>query len=340
MKLLLSLALFAAFLLCPAACADGVREGLSLAGTQALPALFPFFVISGLLVRCNTDRLAPLLAKPLARLYGLPPEAAPALILGLIGGYPVGAATACALLSEGALSREAAERVNRFCNCASPGFCIGLVGLGVFGSARTGAVLYGIHIVSALLVGLFFERTPLSAVPRRIHNRSRTSFHSIFCASVQQAASTALTVTAFLTMFSILLRLLSPVCARLPNGNVLDGMIELTNGLDELALLPLPRRTRLTLASFLLGFGGLAVQFQVRALAEAHDLPVRGLSAAKLLHGTLAASLTAALFSLSPAVLAVSSPELAPAPVRFRYTLAVLFVSTLYPILGWKKRRK
>ena len=337
MRLFLSLALFAAFLLCPTACADGVREGLSLAATQALPALFPFFVISGLLVRCDTARLSPLLAKPLRRLYGLPPEAAPALVLGLIGGYPVGAATACALLSEGVLSREAAERVNRFCNCASPGFCVGLVGLGVFGSAQAGAMLYGIHIVSALLVGLFFARTPLSATPQHIHNRNRTSFSSIFCASVQQAASTALTVTAFLTMFSILLRLLSPVFALLPYGNVLDGMIELTNGLDELTVL---RRARLTLASFLLGFGGLAVQFQVRALAEAHDLPVRGLFAAKLLHGTLAAVLTAFLFSLSPAVLTVSSPELTPISVRFRYTLAVLFVSALYPIWGWKKRRK
>ena len=245
MKLFLSLALFAAFLLCPTACADGVREGLSLAAVQALPALFPFFVVSGLLVRCDTARLSPLLAKPLARLYGLPPEAAPALVLGLIGGYPVGAATACALFSEGVLSREAAERVNRFCNCASPGFCIGLVGLGVFGSAQAGAMLYGIHIVSALIVGLFFARTPLSALSQRIHNRNRTSFPSIFCASVQQAASTA-----------------------------------------------------------------------------------------------LAAVLTAFLFSLSPAVLTVSSPELIPISVRFRYTLAVLFVSALYPIWGWKKRRK
>jgi len=50
--------------------------------------------------------------------------------------------------------------------------------------------------------------------------------------------------------------------------------------------------------------------------------------------------LTAFLFSLSPAVLTVSSPELTPLSVRFRYTLAVLFVSALYPIWGWKKRRK
>ena len=43
---------------------------------------------------------------------------------------------------------------------------------------------------------------------------------------------------------------------------------------------------------------------------------------------------------LTDAVLTVSSPELTPISVRFRYTLAVLFVSALYPIWGWKKRRK
>ena len=341
MKLLVTLALFAAFLFCPAACADGVREGFSLSVTQALPALFPFFVISGLLVRCGlSDRLPLLPARLLVQPYGLPPEAAPALLLGLIGGYPVGAATACALLEQHMLSREAAERVNRFCNCASPGFCIGLVGLGVFGSAKTGALLYGVHIVSALLTGLCFDRTPLPALPSGTEKPPRTSFTAAFCAAVQQAASTALTVTAFLTVFSILLRLLAPVLALMPYGNTLDGMIELTNGLDELAVLPLPRMARLTLASFLLGFGGLAVQFQVRALAEAHALPVRGLFAAKLLHGLTAAVLTALLFRLSPAALTVSAPVLSPAPVRLRRTLLLLFVSALYPIWGWKKHRK
>ena len=165
MKLFFSLALFAAFLLCPAACADGVREGLALAGREALPALFPFFVASGLLVRSGlAERLGRAAARPLARLYGLPPEAAPAVILGLTGGYPVGTATVAELLQQGALSREAAARVNAFCNCASPGFCIGLVGLGVFGSARTGAVLYGIHALSALLTGLVAKEAVVSTM--------------------------------------------------------------------------------------------------------------------------------------------------------------------------------
>ena len=344
MKLFLSLALFAAFLLCPAACAGGVRDGLSLAAGRALPALVPFFLASGLLVRTDfAETFGRLLARPLARLYRLPPAAASAVLLGLTGGYPVGAATAAALLEQGALSREEAARVNLFCNCASPGFCIGLVGLGVFGSARTGAVLYGIHALSALLAGLLTARggspqrlPPKGMLPARA---PREGFAAAFCAAVQQAAATSLTVTAFLTVFSILLRLLAPVLAPIPYGQALAGVIELTNGLDRLTALPLSRGALVTLSSFLLGFGGLAVHFQVRALAAPQDLPMAGFTAAKLQHGAIAALLTALVFRLSPAALAVFAPA---APSARGWPAAAAALSAfvlLFAIWGGKRAK-
>ena len=344
MKLFLSLALFAAFLLCPAACAEGVRDGLSLAAGRALPALVPFFLASGLLVRTGfAETFGRLLARPLARLYRLPPAAASAVLLGLTGGYPVGAATAAALLEQGALRREEAARVNLFCNCTSPGFCIGLVGLGVFGSARTGAVLYGIHALSALLAGLLTARggspQPLLQTAAPPVRAPREGFAAAFCTAVQQAAATSLTVTAFLTVFSILLRLLAPVLAPIPYGQALAGVIELTNGLDRLTALPLSRGGLVTLASFLLGFGGLAVHFQVRALAAPQDLPMAGFTAAKLLHGAIAALLTALVFRLSPAALAVFAPA---APSARGWPAAAAALSAfvlLFAIWGGKRAK-
>ena len=344
MKLFLSLALFAAFLLCPAACAEGVRDGLSLAAGRALPALVPFFLASGLLVRTGfAETFGRLLARPLARLYRLPPAAASAVLLGLTGGYPVGAATAATLLGQGALRREEAARVNLFCNCASPGFCIGLVGLGVFGSARTGAVLYGIHALSALLAGLLTARDgspqPLPQTAAPPVRAPREGFAAAFCTAVQQAAATSLTVTAFLTVFSILLRLLAPVLAPIPYGQALAGVIELTNGLDRLTALPLSRGALVTLSSFLLGFGGLAVHFQVRALAAPQDLPMAGFTAAKLLHGAIAALLTALVFRLSPAALAVFAPA---APSARGWPAAAAALSAfvlLFAIWGGKRAK-
>lgn len=341
MKLFASLALFAAFLLCPAACADGVRHGLSLAVGQALPALFPFFVAGGLLTRSGlAQALSRYVARPLAVLYRLPPSAAPAVILGLTGGYPVGTAATVDLLRQGALSHGAAARVNRFCNCASPGFCIGLAGLGLFGSARTGAVLYGIHVLAALIVGLLVARAGAKEAQHDTPTPTQTAplrFSAVLCAAVQQAAATALTVTAFLTFFCILLQLVQPVLSQLPNGAALTGLLELTAGLDALGTLPLPDGMQLTLTSFLLGFGGLAVQFQARALAEPAGLSMRGFAAYKLLHGLLAAALTALLTHVSPAVLPVFAPTDQP-PVRpYLPLIFLLLLLCLFAIWAGKK---
>ena len=342
MKLVLSLALFCVFLLFPTACADGVRDGLALAAGQALPALFPFFVAGGLLTRSGlAQALARLAARPLAALYHLPSEAAPAVVLGLVGGYPVGAATAADLLRQGTLSPGDAARVNRFCNCASPGFCIGLAGLGIFGSARTGAMLYGIHVLAALLTGLFTarEHAPAAAArtaPRRALNEN---FSAVFCASVQQAASTALTVTAFLTIFCVLLQLFDPLLSLLPYGQACSGIFELTAGLDALAPLLLTDSAKLTLASFLLGFGGLAVQFQVRALAAPAGLPVDGFAAAKLLHGAFAAALTALLTRLSPDVLAASVPVESVPPHGLPAVFSLILLLAAFAIWSGKKAK-
>ncbi|MFQ6840967.1 MAG: hypothetical protein ACLRSJ_03670, partial [Agathobaculum sp.] len=230
-----------------------------------------------------------------------------------------------------------------FCNCASPGFCIGLVGLGMFGSARTGAVLYGIHALSALLAGLLTARggspQPLLQRAAPPAHAPREGFAAAFCAAVQQAAATSLTVTAFLTVFSILLRLLAPVLAPIPYGQALAGVIELTNGLDRLTALPLSRGALVTLSSFLLGFGGLAVHFQVRALAAPQDLPMAGFTAAKLLHGAIAALLTALVFRLSPAALAVFAPA---APSARGWPAAAAALSAfvlLFAIWGGKRAK-
>lgn len=344
MKLFISLALFAAFLFFPTACADGVRDGLSLAAGQALPALFPFFLASGLLTRSGlAQALSHYVARPLAFLYRLPPAAAPAVILGLTGGYPVGTATTVDLLRQGALSRDTAARVNCFCNCASPGFCIGLAGLGIFGSARTGTVLYGIHVLSALLTGLFVARTGSpapqpAAVPSSKHS-TPPSFSAVFCAAVQQAVATALTVTAFLTVFCVLLHLIQPVLSKLPYGAALSGLLELTSGLDALNPLLLPNRMKLALTSFLLGFGGLAVQFQARALAEPAGLSMRGFAACKLLHGALAAALTAFLTRFSPDTLPVFAPiNDTPARSVFPFLFLILLLG-LFAIWSGKKAK-
>ena len=84
----LALALSGLLLARPQAAAQGFAAGLKLCGGSLLPALFPLFVVCGLL-----GPLAPALGwplRPLVRLCGIRSPRAPAvLVLGWCGGYAV-----------------------------------------------------------------------------------------------------------------------------------------------------------------------------------------------------------------------------------------------------------
>ena len=70
-------------------------KALALCAGTVIPALFPFMAVTGLLMRLGFGQwLAPYMAGLMAPLFRLPGCAGSALLLGLVGGYPIGARTA------------------------------------------------------------------------------------------------------------------------------------------------------------------------------------------------------------------------------------------------------
>ena len=149
------------FLADAAHCRAAVEEALSLCARSVIPSLFPFLVISSLLLAMGFgDLTASVLSGLMEPLFRIGGPGSAALVLGLLGGYPIGAKTAGELYQSHALSRQEAERLLTFCNNCSPVFLISVLGSGIFGSVRAGVWLLLIHVGSALLV----ERPP--PVPR------------------------------------------------------------------------------------------------------------------------------------------------------------------------------
>ncbi|MBQ9647799.1 MAG: sporulation protein, partial [Oscillospiraceae bacterium] len=158
--LFLLLALFAAALLFfPAEASDAARQGLRLCFQTVLPSLFPFFVLSALVVASGAGDAFGRALEPVMRpLFYLSGAGASALALGLVGGYPVGARTVAELYRAGNLSKAEAERLLSFCNNAGPGFILGICGDAVFGSVRAGLYLYLVHVAAAVLTGVLLRR--------------------------------------------------------------------------------------------------------------------------------------------------------------------------------------
>ena len=127
----------AALVAAPKEAIAGAKDGLALCFNVIVPSLFPFFVLSSLVVDLGLaaylGRAMEGLMRPLFRVSG---SCAAAVALGFIGGYPVGARTALQLYQQGLCSKTEAERLLAFCNNSGPAFILGVVGAGVFGDGR------------------------------------------------------------------------------------------------------------------------------------------------------------------------------------------------------------
>lgn len=269
---------------------QAVQEGLALCGRSVIPSLFPFFVAASLLVSLGFAQwLGDLLEGFMRPLFGIGGNGASALVLGLVGGYPVGARTAAELYRQGLCTRTEAERLLGFCNNCSPAFVVGILGQGIFGDSRAGVWLYLIHVLSALLTGLVLRqgsRQSEKAPPRAHLPASQPKpFAEALVSAVQAGLQAMLGVCAFVVLFMVALLPLRSLPG-LP-GDVLVGAAELFNGAQRLT----PDRTGFVLAAGLLGWGGLSVHCQTLSVLAGSGLSARTYWLGKAAQGGISAAL-------------------------------------------------
>lgn len=300
------------FLLCGAgllcyskAVSAAMTQALALCVQVLLPSLFPFFVLSSMVISTGViQRLSTRLEKPFQWLFGLPGSFGAALLLGAAGGYPVGAKTIATLYQQGQCSRRDAEKALRFCNNAGPAFLISAVGASLLQDPHAGLKLYAVHVLSALIIGFIYRKNTDHVKYHCItadHMRN-TATISLFLRAVTDAFSSFLNVSAFVLIFSVISTMLQQLplidslhC--LPGGGILwygllAGFLELTSGVACLTQGGLPSSILLPALSFLCGWGGCSVQFQTINLLHDAGLSCRQYLKSKLLQGILAALIT------------------------------------------------
>lgn len=307
-------ALAAALLVCMAVllwqnetASAAVRQGLALCARSVIPSLFPFFVVVSFAVGCGFFTVL--------RRLGLPVGAA-VFLMGIVGGYPVGARTVGELYRGGGLARERAETLLTFCNNAGPSFIFAIAGVGVFGSQKTGLALYVIHILSALAAGglLGGLRSVRSASkPNRFDmkhgsNDMKTArcdmksagnctktvgngakLPALFVSCVGSAAAAMVNICAFVIFFLVVMALVRQAWPAAPPLAL--GLLELTGGVTSLEASP----AGFCMGAALLGWGGVSVHCQTAAVLEETDLSLGRYLLAKALQAVVSTLLALAV---------------------------------------------
>ena len=309
----------AALILHPTQSMEAGRQGLQLCFQVIIPSLFPFFVLSSLVVELGMTqylgRVVERLMSPLFRVNG---AGSCALVLGLVGGYPIGARTAIDLYKKGLCSKTETQRLLAFCNNCGPAFMFGVVGAGVFASSSIGFLLYFAHVAASLCIGILFRfygsETP-GAIRSSLPQFQATRLSTAFTISVKNAFASVWNICAFVVFFTVVIRLLNlwgamDLSANLLSAlfslvgfdsastrNLLIGLLEVSSGVTSLSGVD-GLSGQLTVAAFMLGWAGLSVHCQVLSFLHDTDLSPGTYLIGKALHGALAALFTAWLFRL------------------------------------------
>lgn len=253
-------ALMGCMLVFPREAAGAALAALTVFARSVLPALLPFSVCAQLLTAGHS------ISADLLCLLALP------------GGSPTGAR----LFAQAPLSPAEARRCAVLTGTLSPMFFLSTLS-DWLDDPRKGAGLLAVHLLSALLCGLFFRHKPQGRIalpPVTIPQ------------ALAQSAQAMLTVAGAIVLGAVAARMLR--CALpLPPGMaaVLHAFLEVTGGCHALITLALP----LPLLAALLSFGGLSLLLQNAAFWQQKGLGVAALAALALPRAAIAFLLCAVL---------------------------------------------
>lgn len=292
-------ALFTAMLVFPQAVFSGAEEGLLLWFQIIFPTLFPFLVVTSLLLSTGgLDLIARLFGGLFRRIFRVTKNGAFAVLAGFLCGYPMGAKVTADLLRAQKISSEEARYLLSFCNNTSPVFIINFIVWKTFGEESLLIPTLLILIASPVLMSFIFRRLYLNGMSRfpepsdgLKEKRTRFDF-SVLDSCMMNSFEAIVKVGGYIILFSVILSLIKELSGQ--NGVLMAAApaLEVTNGILLLNSSVSDPGLRYTTILGLTSFGGLCSAAQTQCMLEG-----TGLSVIPYIIEKLAASAAASLLS-------------------------------------------
>ena len=285
---------------------NAVLFSLSVWQKNIFPSLFPFFVLSCLLIQYGFLEFIGELMKPVMQvLFRCKGECAFILIMSLLSGFPSNAKYTRELYQKGILNEAEASKILMFTHFSNPLFILGTVSILFLNNKEVGLLILIGHYLTNLIIGLLvrnyapskesrtkasLKKAILAMHEKRIHNS--LSFGQIITNSLTSTIDTLLLVLGVVTFFLIVTTIIDQnIHLNSYHQSILNGMFEMTQGLKYISLLQIPLKFKATLSTMILSFGGFSVHVQMIGILSDTKIRYLPFFTARLLHAAIASIL-------------------------------------------------
>lgn len=260
-----------------------VIDGLKFCGNKLIPSLYPFMVLSSIMLYyIRLDGNFKILKKVLDNCKIYTNE----IVIGWICGFVIGAKGICEKYRKDKNENDFNRAIFLSSN-AGIGFVIGCVGCSIFNDIFYGVYLYLMQIVSGYILFKISFKSPES-ITEAIYNFNEKNLIEATVISIKKSTETILTICGFSVFFSIILDLfiskfrikntiiLSAITVLLDFSKGIFSVVNISN-LDVIMLL----------SGFCVGFGGLCVFIQICSVCEGYPFNKSKFFTLKFIQGVI-----------------------------------------------------
>lgn len=311
MTLLLSIAFF--ILTESKAVMEAVLFSFQIWKNNIFPSLFPFFLLSELLIQYGfVEFLGELLKPVMNRIFRISNQAAFIFVMSIISGFPSNAKYTKALLEEHKINEKEATKILTFTHFSNPLFILGTVSITFLGNREVGFLILFCHYITNLILGLLFRNyypSPKTdcrvSIRKAITNmtlarqKKKASFPFILTNALNHTIQTLLFILGVTTTFLIITTLINQhITLSTFHQSILNGFFEMTQGLKYVSLLNIPLKIKGILTVMILSFGGLSVHMQLIGILSKSKIRYFPYFTARVLHATIASLMFFFLFDV------------------------------------------
>lgn len=278
------------------------------------PSLFPFFVLSEILINYGFVELVSELFKPIfQKLFKISGNAAFVFIMSLLSGFPSNAKYTRQLYLEGKLTDKEATKILMFSHFSNPLFILGAVSITFLNDKKLGLIVMISHYVSNIIIGIIFRNYNPSEIKKqkfsiknsilamhnkRVNNNKTIGF--IISNSLINAINTLLLILGVVTTFLIITTIIdNNFHPDLLTKTFISGFLEMTQGLKHVSLLSIKNTYKTVLITMILSFGGLSVHTQILSIISDTKIKYKPFLLARLIHVVISSIICTILLIIS-----------------------------------------
>lgn len=267
--------------------------------SSIIPSLFPFFIISDILIQYNiTDYIPNPIRKIFKKLFNVSDNSITIFFLSLLSGFPSSARNIRTMYDMNLINEKEASHTLIFTHFSNPLFILGTVSVFFFKNETLGLIILIAHYLSNIILGIITRNyNTISIIDKKQTNVLQKNFPKVFISAIKNAIDNLLTILGTLTCFLIIsAMIINTINLSNYNSTILKGILEMTMGLKSLSLLNISDIYKVVISTMFISFGSLSVHMQILSFLIDTKISYKQFFIARIFHALIAGFLSYILY--------------------------------------------